>query len=386
MPTTDEQNELLARRKQTPLGVDMGYWKAAALVTMCVAAGAQTMSIGYGEGCSARRASFYEHWAPGTCDMNTFNGTPMGYTMIQHDAGWFVLPLQSPWRHPAVDSDSVVFGPDGMSQPISLGFSFSYPGGQASSVWVHEDGFACFGQSPYYVNYMPPAMRFLNGAPCLAAFWTALDSCSCGAVRIERDPVASAWTAITWSNVRETGTPYLSTFQAVIHASGQIDVVLLSCHANSHPALSGWSPGYGALQPGTCDLSALNSNMVITFPDRDPMLLQTGDAPRLGATVVMETSGMPESVKFVFTAIGTQGFDPGIDLTPVGATGCSQHASYETGIMTMAYQGSSMLVLDVPQISALIGSTAYLQSVGFDRSANPAGVLLSNGFSLHVTP
>jgi hypothetical protein len=54
--------------------------------------------------------------------------------------------------------------------------------------------------------------------------------------------------------------------------------------------------------------------------------------------------------------------------------------------MTMVYQGSAMLVLTVPQISALVGTTAYLQSVAFDRKANPAGVLLSNGFSLHVTP
>ena len=364
----------------------MGYWKAAALVSLCVVAGAQTMSMGYGEGCSARRASFYEHWAPGACDMNAFQGMPTGFTMIQHDSGWFVLPLQSAWRPPAANAGAVTFGPDGMSQPFPLGFSFHYPGGDSDSVWVHEDGFACLGSSPYYVDYMPPATRFLNGGPCIAAFWTELDSATCGSVRVDSDPVASQWTSITWSAVRETGTANTSSFQAVIYASGAIDVVMLSCNANSHAALSGWSPGYGATQPGTCDLSTLSSNMVITFPDRDPLQLQTSDAPRLGATVVMETSGMPDRVKFLFTAIGSQGFDPGIDLTTLGATACSQHASYETGIMTMVYQGSAMLVLIVPQLSALVGTTAYLQSVAFDRGANPAGVLLSNGFALQVTP
>jgi hypothetical protein len=345
----------------------------------------QTMSIGFGDGCSARRASFYEHWAPGTFDMNATAGPPRGYTMVPHDSGWFVLPLQSQWRQPAVDAAALTFGPDGMSAPAALGFPFSYPGGQSSVVYVHEDGFLCLEQTPYYATLFPPAIRLLEGAPCLAVFWSTLDSCNCGTVRIHSDPVGAAWTAITWDGVRETGTSYLSTFQAVLYANGQIDVVFSSCHSNSHAALSGWSKGRSCLQPGTCDLSTLDTNMVITFPDRDTMMLETGDTARLGTTVEMETSRIPQSCKFLFTALGATGYDPGIDLTPLGATGCMQSSSYETGIMRLVRNGSALLTLHVPYDAALIGASAFLQSVAFDRSANPAGVLLSNGFELRVT-
>lgn len=85
-------------------------------------------------------------------------------------------------------------------------------------------------------------------------------------------------------------------------------------------------------------------------------------------------------------ALGTTRYDPGIDLTLLGATGCVQSSSYETGIMCLVRNGSALLTLHVPSDAALIGASAFLQSVAFDRSANPAGVLLSNGFALHVTP
>jgi len=364
----------------------MGYRTAAAMIGLCMALPAQqTMSIGFGEGCAARRASFYEHWAPGAFDMNATVGPPRGYTMVPHAEGWFVLPLQSQWRQPATDAAPVSFGADGMSTPLPLGFPFAYPGGQSSAVYVHKDGFLCFGPTPYYATRYPPAIRLLEGAPCLAVFWSTLDSSTCGTVRIHTDPIAAAWTAVTWDGVRETGTSNLSTFQAVLHADGQIDVTFSACQSNSHAALSGWSPGSSCMQPGTCDLSALNTNMVITFPDRNPMLLETGDAARLGATVTMETSRMPQSCKFLFTALGAVGYDPGIDLTPLGATGCMQSSSYETGVMRFVRNGSAVLTLHVPYDAALIGASAFLQSVAFDRSANPAGVLLSNGFELRVT-
>jgi hypothetical protein len=363
----------------------MGYRTAAAGIALSLAASAQnTMSLGYGEGCSAQRASFYEHWVPGAFDMNPAAGSTRGYTMVQHGTGWIVSPLLSSWRQPTTDSAPIAFGLDGMSEPLPLGFTFSFPSGESPSIWVNKDGFACFGASPYFAVGLPPAMRFLEGAPTIAPFWSTFDLCNCGSVRIDHDPVANAWTSVTWNQVRETGTSYTSTFQTVIHADGTIDVIFGNCNANSHAALSGWSPGFSAMQPGTTDLSELETNIVITFPDRNSMLLESSDAPRLGATIVMETSNMPDAVKFVFTAIGMTKYDPGIDLSALGVTGCNQLASYETGMMSTVRTSAAMLTLVVPFDVTLVGSTAYLQSVGFDRSANAAGILLSNGFELRV--
>ncbi len=316
--------------------------------------------------------------------MNPLSGPYRGYTMVPHGRGWFVSPLLASWRQPTTDSDSIVFGQDGMSAPQPLGFTFPFTDGESSSVWVNKDGYACFGSTPYFALGLPPAIRFLSGAPCIAPFWSAFDQCNCGTVRIDHDPVGNSWASITWSNVRESGTNYLSTFQTVIHADGMIDVAFFSCHANSHAALSGWSAGFGAMPPGPTDLSELDTIVRITLPDRNSMLLESSDAPRLGTTIQMETSHMPEIVKFVFTAIGMTKYDPGIDLTGLGVTGCNQLASYETGMMSLVRARAAYLNLIIPLNATLVGTHAYLQSVGFDRTANPAGILLSNGFELRV--
>lgn len=363
----------------------MDYRTAAAGIALSVAAHAQgAMSIGYGEGCTPQRASFYEQWSPGAFDMSPPAGLPCGYTMVQHGTGWIVSPLTSSWRQPATDAAPIAFGLDGMSAPLPLGFTFAFASGESSRVWVNKDGYACFGPSPCFAPGVPPAVRLLEGAPTIAAFWSAFDVCNGSSVRIDHDPVANAWTSITWDQMRETNTSCASTFQAVIYADGTIDVVFGNCNSNSHAALSGWSPGFSAMQPGTTDLSGLGTNILITFPDRSPMLLESSDAARLGATVVLSTSNMPEAMRFVFTALGTTKFDPGIDLSPLGVTGCRQLASYETGMMSLVRTNAAMLTLVVPFDATLVGASAYLQSVGFDRNANAAGILLSNGFEFLV--
>jgi hypothetical protein len=367
----------------------MGYPTAAAMIALSAAAHAQgAMSVGYGEGCEARRASFYEHWVPGAFDMNAPTGCTLGYTMVQHGTGWIVSPVQSPWRHPTTNSAPIVFGQDGMSAALPIGFTFAFASGESSSIWVHKDGYACFEASPQFAPGLPPAMRLLEGAPTIAAYWSAFDLYNCGSIRIDHDPVANAWTSITWNQMRETDSSnanHTSTFQTVIYADGTIDVIFANCNANTHAALSGWSPGHSAMQTGTTDLSALGTNTLLTFPDRNSMSLDSSDAARLGATVVLETSNLPDAVQFVFTAIGMTKHDPGIDLSALGVTGCKQLASYETGMMSMVRTNAAMLTLVVPFDVTLVGASAYMQSVGFDCNANAAGILLSNGFEFHVS-
>ena len=367
----------------------MGYPTAAAMIALSAAAHAQgAMSVGYGEGCEARRASFYEHWVPGAFDMNAPTGCTLGYTMVQHGTGWIVSPVQSPWRHPTTNSAPIVFGPDGMSAALPIGFTFAFASGESASIWVNKDGYACFEASPQFAPGLPPAMRLLEGAPTIAPFWSAFDLYNCGSIRIDHDPGANAWTSITWNQMRESNTSYTnvtSTFQTVIYADGTIDVIFATCNTNTHAALSGWSPGHSAMQTGTTDLSNLGPTTVLTFPDRNSMSLESSDAARLGATVILETSNMPDAVQFVFTAIGMTKYDPGIDLSALGVTDCNQLASYETGMMSMVRTNAAMLTLVVPFDVTLVGASAYMQSVGFDCNANAAGILLSNGFEFQVS-
>lgn len=340
----------------------------------------------YGQGCSSRYASFYEQWPPGMFDLIPATGVVGGYTMVRHATGYIVIPLTGSWIPPDSTATPLSFDAQGMSLPTPLGFDFHYPGGQTSNIWVGNDGFVCLAPTPYQAVGLPPIGRLFRGAPCVAAFWSDFVECNCGAITVQRDWATNSFAVVTWNQVTESGSNYTSSFQVVLHASGQIDIVLAACQANSHSSISGWSAGSGALSCPPSDLSALNAVTIITFPDREAMLLETGDVPHIGASVNMETQQIPEPVKQVFTMLGAYQFLPGIDMTVFGATGCELLASYDFAVLTRVVFGSAVWTLPIPADPLLIGQSAYLQSFGFDLNANPAGLLFSNGYQLLVTP
>ena len=363
----------------------MGYLRVfgAALLCGCVCGQIATTTT-LGSGCDARRASFFERFAPGTFDMAGTQTTPNGFSMVAYGESWIVIPLQAQWRMPERDAAPIAFDAHGLSGPHPLGFQFDFHGGSSTDVWIGANGFLQFAPDSQDLTGLPPIRQLFAGPPRLAMLWTELQPQQSGLVFVDQDQGPNGCVCITFDSVREDATGYTNTFQVTIHATGNTDVAFGPCGANSHWMLTGWSPGNRALPTQDVDLSNLASNLLITYPDRDPLVLDTYDRPVLGSTLAFETVHMPSTVKIVFTALGSQGYPLGIDLSSLGMSGCSLYASHEHGLGAMVHSGAARWTIAVPIDQGIVGVSAYLQSVAFDPNANAAGLLLSNGLELTV--
>ena len=365
----------------------MRLWNATVGLCLAATVAAQAPSTGaFGSGCTPMRASFFEAWAPGAFDLPSTATTPGGYRLVPHGRGFYVSPGSANWQTPSPLATNVATSSSGVSNGIPLGFAFPFHGGQTTSVWIHVDGFVCFAATPSGVESLPPIRRMFEGPACLAAFWSDFELAPSSRVTVEFDASTGGTAVITWDSVREVGTGDLSRFQIQLHASGQVDVVLLACQSNRHTAVSGWSPGHGAMPCEAVDLSTLSLAPVLTFPDLEPPVLQTSDVPRLGSTVVMETMRVQSGCRVVACAVGALTFDPGIDLTTVGAPQCLLHSSCDAWRLQTVVDGTVLSPLLVPNDPQLVGGAAAVQSIGLDPTANPAGVVLSNGYRLVVVP
>ena len=363
----------------------MLYRRVMAAALLCGSVwGQMATTTTLGSGCDERRASFFERFAPGTFDMAGTQISPGGYSMVSYGESWIVIPLQSQWRMPELDAAPISFDANGLSGPHPLGFQFDFPGGSTSDCWIGAAGFLQFAPDAWDLRGLPPIRQLFYGPPRLAMLWTDLQPQNSGQVSIHREGGVGGCVCITFDSVREINTGYTNTFQVTIHAAGRIDVAYGPCGANSHWMLAGWSPGNRALPTQDIDLSSLALNLLITYPDRDPLVLDTYDRPVLGSQLAFETVHMPNTVKFVFTALGAQGYPLGIDLSALGMSGCNLYASHECGIGAMVNSGAARWTLAVPVDQGIVGVSAYLQSVAFDANANAAGILLSNGLELTV--
>ncbi|MFK7739872.1 MAG: hypothetical protein AB8H80_06075, partial [Planctomycetota bacterium] len=86
-----------------------------------------------------------------------------------------------------------------------------------------------------------------------------------------------------------------------------------------------------------------------------------------------------------FVGFGSVVVNPGIDLTPVGLTGCTGYTNLDIGLFSGSpvAAGSSSVVLPIPNAPSLVGSILSSQGVAF--SATTAINLAStNGMELYV--
>ena len=109
-----------------------------------------------------------------------------------------------------------------------------------------------------------------------------------------------------------------------------------------------------------------------------PALTFSGDS-KLGSTLNVDQAGAPATSPTVLH-IGTTSATPfPLDLTPVGAPGCSL---YNDALITVAMAttagGTSTLPLPVPNNPALVGVKLYFQWIDVDPTANALGLIGSN--------
>lgn len=107
--------------------------------------------------------------------------------------------------------------------------------------------------------------------------------------------------------------------------------------------------------------------------------------PVIGSSFDLVTSGIGPSVNVGATILGLTRYDPGIELTSIGLTGCFQYTSFEV-VELWAPNASRMGVtpFGIPNNPVFAGVDLCSQALAIQPGANPVGAITSNGLLMHI--
>lgn len=151
-------------------------------------------------------------------------------------------------------------GNDTISAPLALGFSFPFrtgPNGSTVAIEVSSNGYV------YLLPGTAPDSRplvnlfgFAQEGPSIACLGCDLDPGGGGSVLFQTtDRVAT----IEWRDVPYRGQTQPNTFLCRLHASGEIELIYAELNDAPADVLVGFSPGFGATNPGPTNLSTPGS-------------------------------------------------------------------------------------------------------------------------------
>lgn len=339
----------------------------------------------FGQSCYRRAAAYYEQFPAAMFDLSnatlTMTKTAVGYD-VAFSAG-------APAMH-AVNSPDLGLGDDTVSAPISLPFSIPYPGGTTSQIVVGSNG-CVFPSTPLASNpFYDDVPGFLNDVPRWAALWGDLDpgtGAGSGTIHCDVDNVNQV-VYVTWQGVAEYGQPTsLSTFQVALFGNGNVEYRYLTCASSTVPALTGWSPGGGATDPGSLDLSTWGPFSTTNAAFSLPLLHRALARPALGTTCTLETTQIPANSLLGLTILGFTPYQPGIELSTVGMPGCYLHTSLDVLQVFSPAGGVGSNSFGIPSNTALIGFHLYSQGTAWVPGVNSFGgygMISSNAIDLRI--
>lgn len=352
-------------------------------------------STPYGSGCYDRKASFYEHFAaPGSIDLTanlTMINLGPNYQVIP-GVGVFIPPvsasltLNPPAQTSTASWDDAHTGP--IALPASWGAGFPYPGGVTPAIDIGSNGYVFLQPGTSTLAYYGATSGLLNDAARLCPAWGDWDPATGGSMHYDVGP-GEAYVAITWLNVPEWNQPGTSvSFQMILYPSGQVDFVYQGTVGMvAAAALVGWSPGGGAADPGSMDITA-----TVPFQTGDgtvPAVLSMSARPVLGTTPNMVTTNLNAATNINIVLLSLAPL-PGIDLATLGlpAPGCRTYiglTSYASLGLTLG-SGTSSLPLNLPNNPAFVGAQMFGQAVQLTppQALNAAGVLVSNAVCISL--
>lgn len=347
------------------------------------AAGAATKGV-YGTGCYDRPVSLYEQFAGSSIDLAnktitlTRNGNG-GYTATT-TPGSTIVPLVG---------TGLALGDDVVSAVIPLPFTFQFPGGATTAIVVDSNG--SIGVAGAVASSIGGSGAALLALPSTRFAPAMQDLVPDGVTNVNNvfhyaDPGNPNVYLITWNAVPCFGAQVQSgsTFQIALVDNGTNDsvefrygAVFNNSSSNAGTAVVGFSRGNHAVDPGSVDLTA---GPVSSRTETSRVLLAANNRPVLGTNHSFTTSAIPATGVFSVFVLSAGQIPAGLDLGFVGAPGCRAYvalpeilSSFQLGAPTAS---SSIAIPIDPYFS---GVSVYAQSVVFDPTANPAGLLVTNG-------
>lgn len=143
-------------------------------------------------------------------------------------------------------------GDDDETGPLSLGFSFTMPGGSVLTTVEATSNGRVFRVNGDGADFTPTIGEFLGGPATIAPFWTDLNPASSGDVFFNALPGVAL---ITWSDIVLFGGSTQFSFQLQLFPDNSFKVIYDSRVPSDNP-LVGVTQGGGASNPGASDLSS----------------------------------------------------------------------------------------------------------------------------------
>lgn len=327
------------------------------------------LEASYGTGCNEIFASFYE-------SNFAFDLSNTSFRLSAAGTGFVFTPGTNPVVPPTAS-------PSGMGNftvsTFPLGWSFPYPGGVTTDLFVSSHGFVHF-----VPNNDPDLTNLLGSGPVVAAKARGLLPGNAGTVTFESDPVAQTAT-VTFDQVPDdTNLSALNTFQFAFDAGGNVEVRYGACAPTF--GFTGWSPGNNNLDPGGIDISA-TPLLILPLVDALPLRLVADARPAIGATVNLTIERMPVGSALAAHFFGLVQHTQGTGLAGIGMPGCFQYCSQDAVVLTSSPAGTTVTApFAVPNDPGLAGVVVSAQGAIFDPAGghNALGVLATNGVELVI--
>ena len=367
----------LGAATNTPFGGSL-FSPRVANIEICYTPGAGFASnVALGESCGAGDpASFYELF-DGAGNPNDLANT-QGLTTFWTGASYVVTPGASPIVTPGAGAVNLGAGDDTITQ-VLLPWPLQTQAGTINDIFVSSNGYVSF--TPTTTSDFTESVGELlgNAETRIAVYWDDLNPSSpstLGGVFSEQDPTNPNIFHVTWDQVVEFGGSTLNTFQLSINAGGGFELKWGDMSALD--GLVGYSPGNGAADPGSTDLSALAGALVLGDDRAAPKLVGVA-RPVLGQTMTLETRDIPNGTASGFHMIGTNAIPGGgLDLSVVGMPGCSLYVSADVTLGFAITGATAQHSLPIPNTAALAGLHLYSQSILVVPGVNPLGTIATN--------
>lgn len=363
-----------------------------------VAAGAAYYNS-YGHGCGASFASFFETYlTAGSFDLSNYSidlinaGNAYVVQVTPGAPTWFT-PTSTSLSAGTYQSSTSGSWDDAISQPITLPFTFNYPGGSTSTIEVGSNGICLLqhdtnGSAAY--GYYNDTTGWLNKP---ANFAVCFGDQDCGVngtsppgnpygVYFDVDPSGNQ-VYVTW--ITQEWSPAIGptqNFQLMMDNGGNAEFRYQQVNMNAAPApiLVGWTPGGGAAQPPQTDLDTVGG--FVTGTGTVDLAATMSARPITGTTPNFVTSGLQPGNVLGAVVLGFGPLNPGVDLGFLGAPGCTQNMAVLGASITFLSLGATTpqnIGLPIPNNPLLAGLTVTGQSALLVPGINALGVTTSNG-------
>lgn len=328
----------------------------------------------YGAGCYDRFATCYELFP-----ITTFDLSNTSVLMTPSGTGYAVTSGSTNWFTPVAANLGLT--DDSVSAAQLLPFTLNYPGGSTTNLYISSNGFIWPQASTVNGCCAGDGALLVAGAARWCPMWNDFNPGAGGSVHFDVDaPNNVAY--VTWLAVPEFGGTNVNTLQVAFFASGAVEFRYQTCSALTHVVLTGWSPGGGARNPGSRDISA--TLPFATATDTFPLSLAGSPRPVIGNTVILTSTNIPLTSAVGATILSFTKHDPGIDLSGIGMPGCRRFVNLDSSQLFIPAGGTGSTSFFIPNNPVYVGAHVYAQSAAFAPGVNPLGVLSSNGWDLLV--